>query len=149
MYGFHLQIAKMTDTTRPSFLEVLNRRNDSLEHYLRDLPENVRVHERLVSVGYSERIWCDEIKVNVVTDGSLNIEENLRQTLFASFAEYVDLLKQLGVPYVKIEGKDVKINEIFSDDLTMTDLKGRRAIAVKVSNNNSLFLTFYGRRQTF
>ena len=147
MYGFLLQIAKMTGTTRPSFL--LSRRNESLERYLRDLPENVRVHERLVSVGYSERIWYDEIKVNVVTDGSLNIEENLRQTLFASFAEYVDLLKQLGVPYVKIEGKDVKINEIFSDDLTMTDLKGRRAIAVKVSNNNSLFLTFYGRRQTF
>ncbi|XP_065061836.1 uncharacterized protein LOC135688772 isoform X1 [Rhopilema esculentum] len=126
------KIAKMTDSTGPGFLDILSRRNESLERYLRNLPENVRVHERLVTVGYSERIWCDEIKVNVVTDGSLNIEENLRQTLLASFTEYVDLFKQLGVPYVKIEGKDVKINEIFSDDLTMTDLKGRRAIAVKV-----------------
>ena len=68
----------------------------------------------------------------MTTDGSLYIEENLRQTLLASFNEYVELLKQLGIPSVKIEGKPVKIHEIFSDDLTINDLKGRRAIVVKV-----------------
>ena len=77
-------------------------------------------------------MWSDEVKVTVTTDGSLNTEENLRQTLLASFTEYVQLLKQLGIPMVKIEGKFIQISEIFADDLTINDLKGRRAIVVKV-----------------
>ena len=77
-------------------------------------------------------LWKDDIQIIVQTNGSLNIEENLRQTLLASFNEYVDLLKQLGIPVIKIEGNDVKIHEVFSDDLTITDLKGRRAVVIKV-----------------
>ena len=77
-------------------------------------------------------MWSDEVKVTVTTDGSLNTEENLRQTLLASFTEYIQLLKQLGIPMVKVEGKFIQISEIFADDLTINDLKGRRAIVVKV-----------------
>ena len=86
----------------------------------------------MLNFGYKSGLWSDEIKVTVTTDGGLNTEENLRQTLLASFTEYIQLLKQLGIPMVKIEGKYMQISEIFADDLTINDLKGRRAIVVKV-----------------
>jgi len=89
------------------------------------------LYNRLLNFGYKSGLWSDEIKVTVTTDGGLNTEENLRQTLLASFTEYIQLLKQLGIPMVKIEGKYMQISEIFADDLTINDLKGRRAIVVK------------------
>ena len=109
------------------------RREKMVEDYLNSLPQNRCLYNRLLSCGYKENIWSDEIKITVTTDGCLNTEENLRQTLLASFTEYTELLKQLGIPIVKIEGKCVKICDIFSDDLTINDLKGRRAIVVKVT----------------
>ena len=114
----------------------IQRREKVVEDYLNSLPQNRCLYDRLLACGYKEDIWSKEIEITVTTDGSLNTEENLRQTLLASFTEYTELLKQLGVPMVKIEGKYVKISDIFSDDLTINDLKGRRAIVVKVSFQN-------------
>ncbi len=38
----------------------------------------------------------------VKTDGSLSLEENLRQNLLACFTEFADILKQMGVTHVSI-----------------------------------------------
>ena len=122
--------------TEPELTQVPKQSNEirqqRVESYLRKMPQNQRLYDRLLNSGYSNMLWKDGIQITVQTNGSLNIEENLRQTLLASFNEYVDLLKQLGIPVIKLEGKDVKIHEVFSDDLTITDLKGRRAVVIKV-----------------
>lgn len=110
----------------------LEWREKIVENYFKKLPQNVCLLDRLLGSGYEEGLWREETKITVTTDGRLNIDENLRQTLLGSFGAYVELLKQLGIQMVKIDGKFVKIHEIFSDDLTINDLKGKRAIVVKV-----------------
>ena len=41
-------------------------------------------------------------------------------------------MERLGIPSVVVDGKNVKNREVFSDELSLLDLKGRRSIVVKV-----------------
>ncbi len=101
--------------------------------HLKDIPANKKILQRLQDCGYKLSMFDDDIVITVQTTGGLNIEENLRQTLLALFIGYLELLKQLGISAIKIGEKSVKLEEIFSDELTLNELKGRRAIVVKVS----------------
>ncbi len=108
--------------------------------HLKDIPANKKILQRLQDCGYKLSMFDDDIVITVQTTGGLNIEENLRQTLLALFIGYLELLKQLGIPAIKIGEKSVKLEEIFSDELTLNELKGRRAIVVKVSKEVILCL---------
>ena len=70
--------------------------------------------------------------LQVTTDGEFNLEENLRQSLLTCYAEYVEIMERLGIPSVVVDGTNVKNREVFSDELSLLDLKGRRSIVVKV-----------------
>ena len=117
----------------------VQERKTNLEKYLSDIPTNKDVYERLLNCGYETELWKNVHEVTIKTDGTMNVEENLRQTLLASFREYAELLKQLGIPSITVDGKEVKSDEVFSDDLMLSELKGRRTIVVKVITV-SLFL---------
>lgn len=41
-----------------------------------------------------------EVSLLVKTDGSLSLEENMRQNLLACYTELVDILKQMAVTHV-------------------------------------------------
>lgn len=99
---------------------------------LLEIPENELKISQLQSKGYDSSLWNDNIEIKMETSGQLNLEENTRQTLLSLYQEYVQLLQQLGIPHVHIDGKNIAIGDIFSDELSLAELKGRRAITVKV-----------------
>ena len=96
------------------------------------IPGNELKISQLLSKGYDSSLWTDNIEIKVETSGRLNLEENTRQTLLSLYQEYVQLLQQLGIPHIHIDGKNIAIGDIFSDEHSLAELKGRRAITVKV-----------------
>lgn len=96
------------------------------------IPENELKISQLQNKGYDSSLWTDNIEIIVETSGRLNLEENKCQTLLSLYQEYVQLLQQLGIPHVHIDGKNIAIGDIFSDEHSLAELKGRRAITVKV-----------------
>ena len=42
-----------------------------------------------------------EVSLTVKTDGSLSLEETMRQNLLACYTELVDILKQMAVTHVR------------------------------------------------
>ena len=77
-------------------------------------------------------IYCTSFFSQVTTDGEFNLEENLRQSLLTCYAEYVEIMERLGIPSVVVDGTHIKSGEVFTDELSLVDLKGRRSIVVKV-----------------
>ena len=118
----------------------LSQRIAQFNKYVENLSWNKTRKETLVQAGYNPSLWSDKVELKVKTDGVLNFEENLRQTILSCFNEYCDLLKQLGIPTVIINGAQIKLEDIFTDEYSLTELKGRRAIVVKVSMLKGLFL---------
>ena len=93
--------------------------------YLDAIPRNAEDRKRLVECGYSVSLWekvsgplnCvifdvlligamylvfQDISMVVKTDGSHSLEENMRQTLLACYAEFADILKQLAITHVSM-----------------------------------------------
>jgi predicted signal transduction protein with EAL and GGDEF domain len=68
----------------------------------------------------------------VETDGSHSLDENMRQTLLACYREFTDILQKMAITHVSVNGELVKSNELFSEGLSLTELKGRRAVVVRV-----------------
>lgn len=116
---------------------ILAERVGVLARDLASLPWNVSKREKLISSGYSSLLWCEKISIKVETNGQLNLEENLRQTLLSCFTEYCELLRQLGIPSVLVDGSQLKVEDIFTEEYPLTELKGRRAIVVKVIDKNA------------
>ena len=48
----------------------------------------------------SSRSPTQDVSLAVKTDGSLSLEENMRQNLLACYTELVDILKQMAVTHV-------------------------------------------------
>lgn len=115
----------------------LNMRYKLLQDHIDALPWNVSKQESLVrDHGYDASFWCrDNHELDVTTDGSLDLEENLRQSLLSCYAGYVEIMNRLSIPSVQVDGAVVEKSELFGDELTLLDLKGRRSIAIKVKIN--------------
>ncbi|XP_064383534.1 uncharacterized protein LOC135332129 isoform X2 [Halichondria panicea] len=103
-----------------------------LEQYLAASPRNIEDKKQLLECGYSNRLWEEGISLSVRTDGSRSLEENMRQTLLACYTEFSQILLQMGITHVSVDGELVKSSELFNDQLSLAELKGRRAVAVRV-----------------
>ena len=65
------------------------------------------------------------------TDGARDNEENFLTSLKGCYGEYVDLLRQLAVAHVQIDGSPVEVGKIFEGELTLEELRSRRNLAVR------------------
>lgn len=45
--------------------------------------------------------FIQKLSLDVVTDGSHSLEENMRQTLLACYREFADILQQMAITHVK------------------------------------------------
>ena len=43
-----------------------------------------------------------KLSLDVATDGSHSLEENMRQTLLACYREFADILKQMAITHVNV-----------------------------------------------
>ena len=113
---------------------MLNLHHKFLQDHIDNLPWNVKKRDSLVhNHGYVASFWRDkEHQLDVTTNGEFNLEENLRQSLLTCYAEYVEIMERLGIPSVLVDGASVKSGDVFSDECSLVDLKGRRSIVVKV-----------------
>ena len=111
----------------------LKKRYQKLQSYIDNLPWNVSKRKKLKEFGYHQNFWCKTMKViEVETDGTLNLDENLRQSLLSCYSEYVEILNRLDISSICVDGETVKTGDIFTDELALPYLKGRRSIVLKV-----------------
>jgi hypothetical protein len=125
----YLVSASTPETANPE--EAFEFRSQSVQRFTLTLSWNKACYARLLECGYREQIWSEHIEDTVRTDGAFSLEENLRQSLLANFSQYSQLLLQMKIRHVDVDGDIVETQKLFSEDLTLTELKGRRALAVK------------------
>ncbi|XP_066932590.1 uncharacterized protein [Clytia hemisphaerica] len=114
--------------------ELLNQRHQIFQDHIDNLPWNVEKRNNLIEkYEYHNSFWDTENhhELEVSTDGELNLEENLRQSLLSCYTEYVEILNSLDIASIVVDGETVKCSDIFSDELSLVNLKGRRSIVVK------------------
>ena len=129
-----LDIKEISSKSNESSKDLLTKRHQMFQDYIDNLPWNVEKRRNLIEkYGYKDVFWKDyHHELEVSTDGELNLEENLRQSLLSCYAEYVEILNSLDIPSIVVDGETVKCCDIFSDELALVNLKGRRSIVVKV-----------------
>eukprot|EP01114_Cavostelium_apophysatum_P014686 TRINITY_DN3869_c0_g1_i2.p1 TRINITY_DN3869_c0_g1~~TRINITY_DN3869_c0_g1_i2.p1 ORF type:complete len:1254 (-),score=367.64 TRINITY_DN3869_c0_g1_i2:254-4015(-) len=103
-----------------------------LNNYVNNKEKNVAIREYLVSNGYNPGLFDEDPRIAVVVNHKRNVEENLRLGLVGLFGEYVDILKSLHVESIEVsKGLEVSVNDLFSDDLSLEELKRRRTHALR------------------
>ncbi|XP_065897600.1 uncharacterized protein [Dysidea avara] len=110
----------------------LSSRYKLFDNHIISVPRNTEDMDLLKQAGYSPLLWSKKLSISVQTDGRCSLEENMRQTLLACFREYVNILTQMAFTHVSVDGENVKVTDMFDELLSLTELKGRRAIAVKL-----------------
>jgi len=121
---------------------LLQNRYQRLQRHVNDLPWNVSKRQQLEKLGYRQEFWWKPMdSIEVETDGMLNLDENLRQSLLSCYGEYVEILNRLDIPSITVDGEKVKTGDIFTDELELPYLKGRRSIVLKV---NEFFIIIFG-----
>eukprot|EP00117_Sycon_ciliatum_P014808 scpid13882/ scgid3890/ len=121
----------------------------SWQHTMADavdaLPQNVALKAKLFQCGYTAAMWTETpgdghlpVKplTTVTTSGTLSHEENLRQNLLRCYQEYGEILQQLHVTHVDVDGEQVKVVDLFDDRLSLEQLRGRRAVACRCIDQN-------------
>ncbi|KAL5493303.1 hypothetical protein EMCRGX_G014460 [Ephydatia muelleri] len=98
----------------------LELRKQLLDTYIASMPRNAEDDQLLRGCGYSPRLW-DQIGEGAPALGPHR----------GGFREFSDILKQLNITHVFVDGAMVKSSELFSEEQSLVELKGRRAIAVK------------------
>jgi hypothetical protein len=116
---------------------VRQQREVLLEKYLLDLPRNAEDRKLLVAHGYSIKCWQQPCRITVKTDGRRSLEENMKQALLACYREYSELLKGLGVAQILVDGEKIAVDQLFDETLQLSDLRGRRAVAVRLIDHHS------------
>lgn len=113
----------------------LKSRISAFHTHISNLDWNTSKKEHLVKLGYGRALWSDDnFELEVKTTGTLNLEENLRQTLLSCYREYCEILSSLNIATIMVDGAAVKLDDVFSDELALSELKGRRSIVLKVRN---------------
>eukprot|EP00731_Ephydatia_muelleri_P010743 Em0005g1329a len=93
----------------------LGLRKPLLDAYIGGMPRNAEDNQLLRGCGYRPRLWDQ-------TDSSHSLE-NMRQTLLACYREFSDILKQLNITHVFVDGTMVKSSELFSEEQSLVELK--------------------------
>jgi GNAT superfamily N-acetyltransferase len=113
----------------------LAAREAAFETWISELDFNVTERAALKAAGYADAFWGEELSATAVTESRCS-EEAHKVSLCGVFRQYAALLQRVGIAKLKVSrARTLDVDDqLFSELLSMEDLRSRRAAAVRALN---------------
>jgi len=114
----------------------LKHRKQLVQQHVAELPENRRIRQHLMSVGYSDKLWHRDLYLTMDIElQQRDATTAFQSALLESYSEYIDILTSLKVTEIMLpDGQMVAVanDTIFKSHMTIDELKSMRLHVTKI-----------------